>query len=202
MYGTSYPAQNAVILALGDSLTAGYGLAQDKSFPAVLEKHLRERGLPLRVINAGVSGDTSADGLARLDWVLAGLPPDTRILAIVELGANDALRGIDPDITRQNLTDILQTLQGRNIPVLLAGMLAPPNMGRDFTARFNAIFPDLAREFQLQLFPFFLEDVAGVAELNLADGVHPNEQGIERIVENILPMMSDFLQTHGVQSQE
>jgi acyl-CoA thioesterase I len=190
--------RNTVILALGDSLTAGYGLPEDKAFPAILEDRLRKRGYPAKVLNAGVSGDTTADGLARLDWVLGGLPRDNRILAILELGANDALRGIDPDVTRRNLALILESLQEQDIPVLLAGMRAPPNMGPAFTARFNAIFPALAKQFNVPLYPFFLAGVAGDPALNLRDGIHPNAQGIVRITENVLPLVIDFLEQHGV----
>ncbi len=197
--GHAASSSEAVLLAFGDSLFAGFGLAEQDAFPALLEARLREDGYPVRVINAGVSGDTTADGLDRLEWVLAGLPSDRKILAILELGANDALRGVNPDITRRNLSSILEIFQERGIPVFLAGMLAPLNLGRDFTSRFNAVFPELAETFDLPLYPFFLEGVVGNPALNLDDGIHPNEQGIEVITENILPLVSDFLRTHGVQ---
>ncbi len=145
-----------MLLAFGDSLTAGYGVAEQDAFPAVLETRLRGKGYPVQVINAGVSGDTTADGLDRLEWVLAGLPSDRKILAILELGANDALRGVNPDITRRNLTAMVEIFQERDVPVFLAGMLAPLNLGRDFAARFNAIFPDLADTFDLPLIADFL----------------------------------------------
>lgn len=193
------PNGEALLLAFGDSLFAGFGLAEQDAFPAVLEARLRGRGYPVRVINAGVSGDTTADGLDRLEWVLAGLPQDRPILAILELGANDALRGMAPDITRRNLTAILRIFQERDIPVFLAGMLAPLNLGLTFATRFNAIFPDLAATFNLPLYPFFLEGVVGNPDLNLRDGIHPNEQGIQVITENILSQIADFLRTHGVQ---
>ncbi len=195
---TASSSDEAVLLAFGDSLTAGFGLAEQDAFPAVLEARLRGQGYPVRVINAGVSGDTTADGLDRLEWVLAGLPADRKTLAILELGANDALRGVNPDITRRNLTAMVEIFLERDIPVFLAGMLAPLNLGRDFTARFNAIFPDLAESFDLPLYPFFLEGVVGNPALNLGDGIHPNEQGIIAITDNILPLIVDFLRTHGV----
>jgi acyl-CoA thioesterase I len=187
-----------VLLAFGDSLFAGFGLAGQDAFPAVLEARLRSKGYPVQVINAGVSGDTTADGLDRLEWVLGGLPSDRQILVILELGANDALRGVNPDITRRNLTSMVKIFQERDIPVFLAGMFAPLNLGRDFTARFNAIFPELAVTFDLPLYPFFLEGVVGNPALNLSDGIHPNEQGIEVITANILPLIANFLQEHGV----
>ena len=196
---TASPNNEAVLLAFGDSLTAGFGLAEQDAFPAVLEARLRGQGYPVRVINAGVSGDTTADGLDRLDWVLAGLPSDRQILAILELGANDALRGVNPDITRRNLAAMLRIFQEQDIPVFLAGMLAPLNLGRDFAARFNAIFPDLAETFDLPLYHFFLEGVAGNPDLNLRDGIHPNEQGIAVITANILPLIAEFLRAHGIQ---
>lgn len=199
MNQTASPSDEAVLLAFGDSLFAGYGVAEQDAFPAVLEARLRGQGYPVRVVNAGVSGDTTADGLDRLEWVLAGLSADRQILAILELGANDALRGVNPDITRRNLTAMLRIFQERGIPVFLAGMFAPLNLGRDFTARFNAIFPDLAETFDLPLYPFFLEGVVGNPALNLDDGIHPNEQGIIVITDNILPLIADFLQEHGVQ---
>ncbi|PTN34477.1 arylesterase [Desulfonatronum sp. SC1] len=197
--GQTSPDDEAVLLAFGDSLFAGFGLAEQDAFPAVLEARLRRQGYPVRVINAGVSGDTTADGLDRLEWVLAGLPTDRKTLAILELGANDALRGVNPDITRRNLFSILEIFQERGISVFLAGMLAPLNLGRDFTTRFNAIFPDLAETFDLPLYPFFLEGVVGNPTLNLGDGIHPNEQGINVITDNILPLIADFLRRHGVQ---
>ena len=197
--GHAAPGNEAVLLAFGDSLFAGYGVAEQDAFPAVLEARLRGQGYPVRVVNAGVSGDTTADGLDRLEWVLAGLSADRQILAILELGANDALRGVNPDITRRNLTAMIRIFQERGIPVFLAGMLSPLNLGRDFTARFNAIFPDLAETFDLPLYPFFLEGVVGNPALNLDDGIHPNEQGIIVIAENILPLIADFLRTHDVE---
>lgn len=171
------------IVALGDSLTAGYGLDPGQAFPEQLEKALRERGHDVAVVNAGVSGDTASDGLARLEW---SVPADADIV-IVELGANDALRGIDPTVTRSALTEILGKLTERGQTVLLAGMLAPPNYGRDYAGAFNSIYPELAAQFGVPLYPFFLEGVAAQRALNLPDGIHPTAEGIGRIVQAILP---------------
>ncbi len=171
------------ILALGDSLTAGFGLASEHAFPARLEAALKAKGVAAKVINAGLSGDTSAGGLARLDWALLVKPE----FAIVELGANDALRGVPPDETRANLDAILTKLKARGVGVLLAGMLAPPNMGPDYGRAFNAIYPDLAAKHDVALYPFFLDGVAALRDLNLADGIHPNGKGVGIIVERILP---------------
>ena len=171
------------ILALGDSLTVGYDLPRDQGFTAQLEAALRARGYPAEVINAGVSGDTTAGGLARLDWALAD-DPDMVILA---LGGNDELRAINPAQTRANLDAMLEQLQARNLPVLLAGMKAPPNLGREYREAFDSIYPDLARKYAVPLYPFFLQGVATDPELNLKDGIHPNAEGIALIVEGITP---------------
>ena len=176
-------AEELRILMLGDSLTAGYGLASRDGLPARLEAALRARGLDARVIDAGVSGDTTAGGLARLDWALADRPH----AVIVALGANDALRAIDPAVARSNLDRLLAALSQRSLPVLLAGMLAPRNLGPEYGARFDAIYPELAERHGALLYPFLLGGVATVAELNQADGLHPNEAGVEVIVERILP---------------
>lgn len=173
------------ILAFGDSLTAGYGLDMADSFPTQLERALRERGHEVEVINAGVSGDTTSGGLARLDWALAE-QPDAVILA---LGANDGLRAIDPAVTRENLDRLLEQLNERGLPVLLAGMLAPPNLGRDYGERFNAIYPELAEQHDALLYPFFLEGVAAEADLNQGDGIHPNPRGVAVMVERMLPLV-------------
>lgn len=178
------------ILALGDSLTAGYGLAQSEAFPVQLQAALRAAGLTdVVVINGGVSGDTSAGGRARLDWLLAE-PVD---LVIVELGANDGLRGLDPSETRRNLDAILANLTGRSILVLLSGMLAPPNLGEDYGLAFNSIYPDLAQKYGVQLDPFFLDGVATVEALNQADGIHPNAQGVSIIVKRLVPPVVNLL---------
>lgn len=170
------------ILVLGDSLTAGYGLADADAFPRRLEAALSEAGVAATTINAGVSGDTTAGGRARLDWALA----DKVDAAIVELGGNDGLRGLDPQETRSNLDAILTRLGEAKIPVLLAGMLAPPNLGREYGDAFNAVFPELARKHDVLFYPFFLEGVAGDPALNQGDGIHPNPEGVGVIVERIL----------------
>jgi acyl-CoA thioesterase-1 len=174
------------ILAFGDSLTAGYGLPRDQGFAPQLEDVLRRHGVRAFVTNAGVSGNTAGNGRARARWTLDGLKqkPD---LAIVALGANDMLRGIRPEQTREDLDFILAEFKKRGIPVLVAGMLAPPNLGRDYMAKFNAIFPDLAQKYEAPLYPFFLAGVAGDSSLNLPDRVHPNFQGIKRMVSGITP---------------
>ncbi len=177
------------LLALGDSLTAGYNLPQDAAFPVKLEAALRAEGLDVRVINAGVSGDTSAGGRARLDWALQDDPDGV----IVELGANDGLRGIDPANTRENLDAIVTTLKDRGIPVLLAGMRAPPNLGREYEAEFNPIYGELAKAHDLLLYPFFLEGIALKPELNQADGIHPTPEGVDVIVRSILPQVKALL---------
>jgi acyl-CoA thioesterase-1 len=177
------------IAVLGDSLTAAYGLDLADGFPARLEQALRARGYDCAVLDAGVSGDTSAGGLARLDWMLADQPSHV----IVELGANDGLRALPVEQMAQNLDQIIRHLKDAGIPVLLAGMLAPPNLGRDYGAAFEAVFPRLAQEHDLPLYPFFLDGVAGEALLNQGDGVHPTEEGIAIIVERILPSVTEWL---------
>ena len=176
-------AESLRILMLGDSLTAGYGLPSRDALPARMEAALRERGLDARMIDAGVSGDTTAGGLARLDWALADRPH----AVIVALGANDALRAIDPAVTHANLDRLLAALAERGLPVLLAGMLAPRNLGPEYGARFDGIYPELAERHGILLYPFLLEGVATVAALNQADGLHPNAAGVEAIVERMLP---------------
>jgi acyl-CoA thioesterase-1 len=187
--GAATPAtkDNAVIvLGLGDSLMAGYGLEPKDAFTVRLEARLKAAGVNARVVNAGVSGDTTSGGRARLSWMLDGMntPPD---LIVLELGANDALRGIPPKLSRDNLDAMLAEIRRRGIRVLLAGMRAPPNMGRDYEAAFNAIYPALARKHGVPLYPFFLEGVAANPRLNQADGIHPNRQGVEHIARRIAP---------------
>jgi len=177
------------MVVLGDSLSAGLGLSASSAFPARLQKSLAANGIVVEMINAGVSGDTSSGGRDRLDWSV----PEGTEAVIVELGANDALRGTDPKVTRAALTDILTRLKSRKIAVLLCGMLAPPNYGSDYSARFNAIYPDLAKSFGVPLYPFFLEGVAADARLNQADGLHPTADGVDVIVKNILPTVEAFL---------
>ncbi len=177
------------VVVLGDSLSAGLGLSGSAAFPARLQKSLKLKGIEVDMINAGVSGDTSSGGRDRLDWSV----PGGTAAVILELGANDALRGTDPKVTRSALTDILKRLKARKIAVLLCGMLAPPNYGSDYSARFNAIYPELAKSFGVPLYPFFLEGVAADARLNQADGLHPTAEGVDVIVKNILPTVEAFL---------
>jgi len=171
------------VVALGTSLTAGYGLEQAEGFVPQLQAALAAKGLDVEVENAGVSGDTSAGGLARLDWSI----DDDVDAVIVELGSNDALRGFDPQQTHDNLTAILEALAARDLPVLLTGMLAPPNLGEEYGAEFAAIYPDLAGRYGVLFYPFFLEGVAADAALNQPDGIHPNADGVQVIVEAITP---------------
>ena len=172
------------IVCLGDSLTAGYQLPPDAAFPAVLQKALRARGLKVDVANAGVSGDTSTGGLERLDWVV----PEGTDIVILELGANDMLRGLDPAIPERALDTIVRRLQGRNIRVLLAGMLSADNYGKEYRRRFEGIFPALAQKYQLPFYPFFLEGVSTLPGMTLPDGLHPSRAGVETIVKGILPL--------------
>jgi acyl-CoA thioesterase-1 len=187
---TATPSAKPIkMVVLGDSLSAGLGLVASAAFPARLQKALKAKGIDVDMVNAGVSGDTTSGGRDRLDWSV----PEGTEAVILELGANDALRGIDPKVARAALSDILTRLQARKIAVLLCGMVAPPNYGADYSARFNAIYPDLAKAFQVPLYPFFLEGVATDAKLNQADGLHPTAEGIDRIVKNILPTVETFL---------
>jgi acyl-CoA thioesterase I len=178
-----------LILDFGDSLTAGYGLMPEQAFPAQLESWLRAHGVPARVVNAGVSGDTTAGGVARLDWALAD-KPDVVILA---LGSNDALRGIDPATVRANLDTMLEKINAIGAKVLLLGMQAPPNWGRSYDQAFNQIFPELASKHGAVLYPFFLEGVAMKPELNQPDGLHPNERGVEVLVKRIGPVVAGLI---------
>jgi acyl-CoA thioesterase-1 len=177
------------LLALGDSLTAGYGLPSSESFTVRLEAGLRAAGLDVTVTNAGVSGDTSAGGRARIDWLLADKPD----FALVELGANDGLRGIDPQVTYDNLDAVLTRLARDKVPVLLAGMLAPPNLGREYGAAFNGTFARLAEQHHVLLYPFFLDGVAAQPALNQPDGIHPNAKGVDVIVARIIPFVRQLI---------
>ncbi len=177
------------VVVLGDSLSAGLGLAGNEAFPAKLQKALQDKGIVIDMTNAGVSGDTASGGRDRLDWSV----PDGTDAVIVELGANDALRGIDPAVTRKALTEIVTRLKARKIAVMLCGMLAPPNYGSEYAAKFNAIYPDLAKQFDVPLYPFFLEGVAADPKLNQADGLHPTAAGVDIIVANMLPTVEAFL---------
>ena len=178
-----------VIVALGDSLTAGYGLAASEALPAQLENRLRAEGFNVRVRNAGVSGDTTAGGRARLDWVLAERPH----VVLLALGANDGLRAVDPAQTRANLDAILTELKRRGIKVVFAGMLAPPNLGTTYGAAFKAVFADLARRHDVKFYPFLLRGVASVPRLNLADGIHPNAEGVGVMAAGLAPLFRDLL---------
>jgi acyl-CoA thioesterase-1 len=177
------------IVALGDSLTAGYGLANQEAFPARLQQALAAKGIAVTVSNAGVSGDTMSGGLARLDW---SVPPDTDAV-FLELGANDALRGLDPAVTRRALDAILAALARRNIPVLLCGMLAPRNMGADYARAFDPMYSELAKTYGALLYPFFLDGVATDAKLNQRDGLHPTAAGVDFIVAKILPKVEELI---------
>ncbi|WFU45334.1 arylesterase [Bradyrhizobium sp. CB82] len=179
------------LVVLGDSLSAGLGLQGQEAFPMKLQKALRDKDIAVEMINAGVSGDTSSGGRDRLDWSV----PEGTEGVIVELGANDALRGLDPDVTRAALSDIVARLKARGVAVMLCGMLAPPNYGADYAARFNSIYPDLAKKFDVPLYPFFLDGVAADAKLNQADGIHPTPAGVDIIVKNIMPTVEAFLGT-------
>ncbi|MCB4769964.1 arylesterase [Ancylobacter sp. Lp-2] len=183
-------AEPVRLVALGDSLTAGYGLPAADAFPVKLQAALKARGHDVVIDNAGVSGDTASAGAARLDWSV----PDGTQGVILELGANDALRGIDPAVTEKALDAALAGLKQRGIPVLVAGMLAPPNMGADYKARFDALYPTLAAKYGAPLYPFFLDGVAGQgATLNQADGMHPTAAGVDVMVAKILPTMEAWL---------
>jgi acyl-CoA thioesterase-1 len=182
--------QEIRILALGDSITAGYGLPRDQSLPVRLEMALKAEGIKARVINAGVSGDTSAGGLARLDWSLAERPQ----IALVGLGANDMLRGLDPAATRANLKAIIQRLKKDNVKVLLMGMRALPNLGPEYVAAFEKVYPDLAAEENVALYPFLLEGVATQIDLNQGDRIHPNGAGVDVIVKGLLPYVKELVQ--------
>ncbi len=188
-YGVSMASVNADatgavrILALGDSLTAGFGLAERDGFTPRLEAALRAEGLKVELINAGVSGDTSRGGLARLDWALES-DPDAVLIC---LGANDALRGLPPELTESSLDAIIEKVRERGLPVLLSGMKAPPNLGSTYVKMFNAVYPRVAKRHGVPLHPFFLEGVAAVPELNQNDGIHPNAKGVGVVVQGILP---------------
>jgi acyl-CoA thioesterase-1 len=177
------------LIALGDSLSAGYMLPADAAFPAALEAALRDEGYHVTIVNAGVSGDTASGGRARLDWTLA----DGADGVILELGANDMLRGIDPDVTKTALDAILAELKARNVKVLIAGMLASPSLGKEYKTRFDAIYPELAAKYGAPLYPFFLDGVAGEPSLKLTDGLHPNVAGVQRIVQGIIPSIRKLL---------
>ncbi|MBM3521317.1 MAG: arylesterase [Alphaproteobacteria bacterium] len=179
------------LLLLGDSLTAGYGLPAAQAFPARLQRALERAGFSGEIVNAGVSGDTSAGGLARLDWAIGDRPPSH---ALVALGANDGLRGLPPEAMEANLDAILARLKARAVKPMLAGMLAPPNLGREYAERFNAVFARVATKHAVPLYPFFLDGVAADPNLNQPDGIHPNGAGVDVIVERMLAPIRRFLE--------
>lgn len=183
-------AKPVTLVALGDSLTAGYQLPASAALPAALERRLQALGLDVRIENAGVSGDTASGGLDRLDWAVGeGVSG-----VIVALGANDMLRGIDPALTQQALEDIIKKLKARRIDVLLVGMLATPSLGRDYVEKFNKIYPTLAERYDIPLYPFLLEGIAQNRQLNLADGIHPNRDGVEVIAKALEPAVARFIE--------
>ncbi len=183
------PAKSPEVLAFGDSLTAGLGLPASEAFPAQLQARLKGEGIDVKIVNAGVSGDTTTDGLARLDWALAD-KPDYVILA---LGANDALRGIDPKIVRANLDEMIDKIAASGAKILLLGMLAPANWGARYADEFDAIYPDLAKAHGVPLYPFLLEGVAMNPALNQPDGLHPNERGVAVMVDHIAPLVAKMI---------
>jgi acyl-CoA thioesterase I len=188
--GTAPAAERTIkVVALGDSLTAGYRLPASVAFPMQLERALKAKGMAVEIANAGVSGDTASGGLARVDWSV----PEGTDAVIVELGANDMLRGLDPKVTREALTQIVSRLKARHIEVLLCGMRAAPNLGADYARAFDAIYPELAAANDLLLYPFFLEGIVSDAKLNQDDGLHPTEAGVAVIVKGILPKVEEFL---------
>lgn len=186
-------AEEKLIVAFGDSLYAGYQLGANEGFAPALERELGKAGMDARVVNAGVSGDTSAAGLQRLTFTLDGMPrkPD---LVLVGLGGNDMLRGLAPAATRSNLDAILAELKRRRVPAMLTGMVAAPNMGKDYGAQFNRIYPELARKYDVPLYPFLLDGVIGKQELSLPDGIHPNSTGVNMIVRNVSAKVIEAVQ--------
>ena len=177
------------ILAFGDSITAGYGLAEQDTLPTRLADALNKMGRPVTMINGGVSGDTTADGVTRLDWALADKPQ----IMILALGANDMLRGLDPKTTRANLDAIIQKAKDAGVEIVFVGMLAAPNLGSEYKGAFDAIFPELAKAHSLLFMPFLLQDVVQVSDLNQADGIHPNGNGVAIIVRNLLPYVTQAM---------
>ena len=189
-------AREKVILAFGDSLTAGFGLAEGDSFPVQLQRALKAKGRDVRVINGGLSGDTTTGGLARLNWLLSEKPD----LIIIELGANDGLRALPPQMTEQNLARLIEKARETGAEILLTGMRALPNLGRDYVEQFNGIFPRLADTYQTHFYPFFLDGVAADPALNQNDGIHPTGEGVAIIVEKILPYVEQALSPDGSES--
>ena len=187
--GPAHAAEPVRILAFGDSLTAGYGLPENDTLPTRLSDALTKMGRVATVINGGVSGDTTADGLARIDWALADKPK----IMILALGANDMLRGLDPGMAKANLEKIIEKAEAAGVETILAGMLAPPNLGNEYKTQFDAIYPELAKAHNLLFMPFLLQDVAQDSSLNQADGIHPNGNGVAIIVRNLLPYVTQAM---------
>lgn len=181
--------QPLAVVGFGDSLMSGFQLPVQDSFTAQLETALKAKGLDVTIANAGVAGETTTDAVGRVDWSV----PQGTDLVILEFGANDALRGIDPAISEKNLSEIIEKLQARKVQIILAGMLAPPNMGNDYADRFNAIFPRLAAKYDVPLYPFFMDGVATVKALQLEDGEHPNSAGVAKMVEGFLPTIEKVI---------
>jgi acyl-CoA thioesterase-1 len=180
-----------MVVFLGDSLTAGYGLPEDQAYPALLDRRLDAKGTPIRILNAGVSGDTTAGGLSRLDWLLKQKPD----VLVVALGGNDGLRGLDLAQSEKNLREIVRRGKESGARVLLLGMMMPPNYGRDYTERFRNMYPEIADEFDVPLLPFLLEGVGGIANLNQADGIHPTAEGQEIVANNVEPYLREIIET-------
>jgi acyl-CoA thioesterase-1 len=190
MGSSSISAERPSIVAFGDSLTAGLGVRQDESYPARLQRKLDAAGYAYRVVNAGVSGETTAGGARRVSWILKNKP----VIVILELGGNDGLRGLSLQETKANLERIIQQLQHASVTVVLAGMKLPPNYGKDYTDGFESLYQALAKQYRLTLIPFFLDGVAGSSSLNQADGIHPTGEGYRIIVEKILPTLEPMLE--------
>lgn len=189
--GADVPSTEKTILAFGNSLTAGQGVAADEAYPARLERRLRDQHYAYRVINAGVSGDTTTGGLRRVEWALQSQPD----IVIVELGANDGLRGLSTELIRKNLAQIIERFQAAGTRVILAGMRVPPNYGEAYSHAFADLFPHLAAQYHVPLIPFFLDGVAGVGALNQTDGVHPTAEGYRVIVDQLWPVVRSMLDT-------
>lgn len=190
------------VILLGDSLTAGYGLAHEDSFPEQLQEQFNQTSMTVNIINAGVSGDTSRGGLERLDWAVAPYLDHPNPVLTIALGANDGLRGLDPNKTKDNIETIIKRAQDKGMDIFLIGMLAPPNLGEDYAGVFNALYKDLAEQYETGYYPFFLQDVVTKPSLNQADGIHPNAKGVKIIVNNIAPVLQDYLEKTSLQSDE
>ena len=191
LLATGFSPAPKTIIFFGDSLTAGYGLSKDQAFPALIEQRLTKKGADYKVVNAGLSGETSAGGLGRIDWVL-NQPVD---IFVLELGANDGLRGLPLEQTRKNLQGIIDKVKSKfpGVKVVIAGMMVPPNLGNDYTKEFQAIFPDLAKKNEATLIPFLLDGVAGIENLNLPDGIHPNAEGHQIVAGNVMKAIEGLL---------